>query len=199
MTVASSGWRGLVLARYAARYGEGEQARGQGSKGGSGERRFSLWSLRWRHPTPLARCLTHSSIRLSVSRAPFLSTNTLPRLTQRTHTHTHTRARTHTHTRARARTHTHTRWFLWFTGTFHRRNGFYTVKLYVLLTYTYPTPKLSPHRRRAFIFPSKKLTLYDYKRFKYGGHWNVLIPSPSPCNTCHTHVIHTNLCPHKTT
>ncbi len=25
-------------------------------------------------------------------------------------------------------THTHTRWFLWFTGTFHRRNGFYTVQ-----------------------------------------------------------------------
>ncbi len=25
-------------------------------------------------------------------------------------------------------THTHTRWFLWFTGTFHRRNGLYTVQ-----------------------------------------------------------------------
>ncbi len=31
-------------------------------------------------------------------------------------------AHTHTHT------HTHTRCFLWFTGTFHRRNGFYTVQ-----------------------------------------------------------------------
>ncbi len=31
---------------------------------------------------------------------------------------------THTHTH----THTHTRWFLWFTGTLHRRNGFYTVQ-----------------------------------------------------------------------
>ncbi len=31
---------------------------------------------------------------------------------------------THTHTH----THTHTCWFLWFTGTFHRRNGFYTVQ-----------------------------------------------------------------------
>ncbi len=30
----------------------------------------------------------------------------------------------HTHTH----THTHTCWFLWFTGTFHRRNGFYTVQ-----------------------------------------------------------------------
>ncbi len=34
--------------------------------------------------------------------------------TYNTHTHTHT--------------HTHTCWFLWFTGTFHRRNGFYTVQ-----------------------------------------------------------------------
>ncbi len=29
---------------------------------------------------------------------------------------------THTHTQ------THTCWFLWFTGTLHRRNGFYTVQ-----------------------------------------------------------------------
>ncbi len=35
------------------------------------------------------------------------------------HAHTHA---THTHT------HTHSCWFLWFTGTFHRRNGFYTVQ-----------------------------------------------------------------------
>ncbi len=39
-----------------------------------------------------------------------------------THTHTHTTHSTHT------RYHTHTRCFLWFTGTFHRRNGFYTVQ-----------------------------------------------------------------------
>ncbi len=38
-------------------------------------------------------------------------------------THTHT-PHTHTH----PHTHHHTRWFLWFTGTFHRRNGFYTVQ-----------------------------------------------------------------------
>ncbi len=50
----------------------------------------------------------------------------------------------HTHTHA----HTHSCWFLWFTGTLHRRNGFILYKLYVLLPYTYPTPKLSPHRRR---------------------------------------------------
>ncbi len=31
-----------------------------------------------------------------------------------------TKTRMHTHT------HTHTCWFLWFTGTLHRRNGFYT-------------------------------------------------------------------------
>jgi len=41
-----------------------------------------------------------------------------------THMYTHTHTRTHTQTH----THTHTRWFLWFTGTFHRRNVFYTVQ-----------------------------------------------------------------------
>ncbi len=38
--------------------------------------------------------------------------------------HTHT----HTHTHTLSHTHTHTCWFLCFTGTFHRRNGFYTVQ-----------------------------------------------------------------------
>ncbi len=41
-----------------------------------------------------------------------------------THTDTATATDTHTHTH----THTHTCWFLWFTGTLHRRNGFYTVQ-----------------------------------------------------------------------
>ncbi len=73
-------------------------------------------------------------------------------------TGTHT-PHTHPH---RPHTHTHTCWFLWFTGTFHRRNGFILYKLYVLLPYTYPTPKLSPLRRRCIsIFPQQKLTLYD--------------------------------------
>ncbi len=35
---------------------------------------------------------------------------------------------THTHTHTHIHTHTHTCWFLWFTGTLHRRNGFYTVQ-----------------------------------------------------------------------
>ncbi len=41
---------------------------------------------------------------------------------RQTHTHTHT----HTHTDTQR--HRHTCWFLWFTGTLHRRNGFYTVQ-----------------------------------------------------------------------
>ncbi len=59
--------------------------------------------------------------------------------THHTHTHKHT-PHTHTHTphttthtphnthNTPHHTHTHTCWFLWFTGTFHRRNGFYTVQ-----------------------------------------------------------------------
>ncbi len=49
-----------------------------------------------------------------------------------THTHTHTHSHTHskslTHSHSHTHTHTHTCWFLWFTGTLHRRNGFYTVQ-----------------------------------------------------------------------
>ncbi len=59
--------------------------------------------------------------------------------THNTHTHTHTHAQTHTHTHAQ-HTHTHTHahthtthththvGFPCFMGTFHRRNGFYTVQ-----------------------------------------------------------------------
>ncbi len=107
------------------------------------------------------------------------STPHTPTHTHTTHTHTHTHAHrqththTHTHTHAHRQTHTHTHicWFLWFTGTLHRRNGFYTIKLYVLFPYTYPTPKLSPHRRRCIsTFPPKSAHCMIYKHFKLWGH-----------------------------
>ncbi len=82
---------------------------------------------------------------------------------------------THTHAR------THTCCFLWFTGTLH----FILYKLYVLLPYTYPTPKLSPHRRDC----EPSMIFMIYKRFELWGHWKCPHTSPSPCNTCHTHVI----------
>ncbi len=67
---------------------------------------------------------------------------------------------------------------------------FILYKLYVLLPYTYPTPKLSPHRRRCIsTFPPKNSLCMIYKRFKLWGHWKCPHKSPSPCNTCHTHVI----------
>ncbi len=111
------------------------------------------------------------------------------------HTHARTHARTHTHTHARARkhacthTHTHTRT--------HTHVGFYGLrglsigvmvfilyKLYVLLPYTYPTPKLSPHRRRCiYIFPQKNSLCMIYKHFKLWGHWKCPHKSHSPCNT----------------
>jgi len=101
-----------------------------------------------------------------------------------THTHTHTHTLTHTHTHTHRHTHTHTCWFLWFTGTLHRRNVFILYKLYVLLPYTYPTPKLSPHRRRCIsTFPQNNSLCMIYKRFKLWGHWKCPHKSPSPCNT----------------
>ncbi len=61
-------------------------------------------------------------------------------------------------------------WFLWFTGTFHWRNGFYTVQAVCAIA-LHPTPKLSPHRRRCnYIFPQKNSLCMIYKRFKLWGH-----------------------------
>ncbi len=61
---------------------------------------------------------------------------------------------------------------------------FILYKLYVLLPYTYPTPKLSPHRRRCIsTFPPKNSLCMIYKRFKLWGHWKRPHKSPSPCNT----------------
>ncbi len=48
---------------------------------------------------------------------------------------------------------------------------FILYKLYVLLPYTYTTPKLSPHRRLCIsIFPQKFSLCMIYKRFKLWGH-----------------------------
>ncbi len=61
---------------------------------------------------------------------------------------------------------------------------FILCKLYVLLPYTYPTPKLSPHRRQCIsIFPQKNSLCMIYKPFKLWGHWKCPHKSPSPCNT----------------
>ncbi len=74
-------------------------------------------------------------------------------------------------------------------------------KLYVLLPYTYPKPKLSPHRRRCiYIFPQKTKifpSVWFISVLNYGDTENVLInhlllviPMSYPCH-------YTNLCPHK--
>ncbi len=103
-----------------------------------------------------------------------------------THTHTHTwnSGHTHTHTHKHTHTHTHTHLEQWTQTHTHTHVGFYGLrglsigvmvfilyKLYVLLPYTYPTPKLSPHRRRCIsIFPQKNSLCMIYKRFKLWGH-----------------------------
>ncbi len=104
-----------------------------------------------------------------------------------THTHTHTRTHTHTHTQTDTHTHTHTHTHVGFYGLWGLSIGvmvFILNKLYVLLPYTYPTPKLSPHRRRCiYIFPQKNSLCMIYKHFKLWGHWKCPHKSPSPCNT----------------
>ncbi len=94
-----------------------------------------------------------------------------------THTHTHTRTHTHTHT------HTHVV-FYGLRGLSIGVMVFILYKLYVLLPYTYPTPKLSPHRRRCIsTFPPKNAHCMIYQHFKLWGHWKCPHKSPSPCNT----------------
>ncbi len=84
-------------------------------------------------------------------------------------------------------THTHTHTHVGFYGLRGLSIGvmvFILYKLYVLLPYTYPTPKLSPHRRRCIsTFPQKNSLCMIYKRFKLWGHWKCPHKSPSPCNT----------------
>ncbi len=100
------------------------------------------------------------------------------------HTHTHTQHTTH-HTQHNTHTHTHTH--VGFYGLWGLSIGvmvFILYKLYVLLPYTYPTPKLSPHRRRCIsTFPPKNLLCMIYKHFELWGHWKCPHKSPSPCNT----------------
>ncbi len=78
---------------------------------------------------------------------------------------------------------------------------FILYKLYVLLPYTYPTPKLSPHRRRCIsTFHQKTHTVWFISVLNYGDPENILInhlllviPMSYPCH----YKWHTNLCPHK--
>ncbi len=84
-------------------------------------------------------------------------------------------------------THTHTHTHVGFYGLRGLAIGvmvFILYKLFVLLPYTYPTPKLSPHRRRCIsTFPPKNAHCMIYKHFKLWGHWKCPHKSPSPCNT----------------
>ncbi len=104
-----------------------------------------------------------------------------------THTHTHT-----------PHTHTHTRVYGGLRGLSIGVMVFILYKLYVLLPYTYPTPKLSPHRRRCIsIFPQKNSLCMIYKRFKLWGHWKCPHKSPFSCNTYVIPMSLYKLCPHK--
>jgi len=77
------------------------------------------------------------------------------------HLHDPVTAWTHTQRERHTDTHTHVG-FYGLRGLSISVMVFILYKLYVLLPYTYPTPKLSPHRRRCIsTFPPKKLTLYD--------------------------------------
>ncbi len=80
----------------------------------------------------------------------------------RTHTRIHTRTHTRIHTQAYTHTHTHARTHVGFCGLWGLSIGvmvFILYKLYVLLPYTYTTPKLSPHRRLCASLDFQKNTI----------------------------------------
>ncbi len=67
---------------------------------------------------------------------------------------------------------------------------FILYKLYVLLPYTYPIPKLSPHRRLCIsTLPKNNHSVWFISVLKSGDMGKCPHKSPSPCNTCHTCVI----------
>ncbi len=75
---------------------------------------------------------------------------------------------------------------------------FILYKLYVLLPYTYRTPKLSPHRRRAFLFSLKKThSVWFISVLNYGDTENVLINHLLLVIAMSYPCYYTNLCPHK--
>ncbi len=113
---------------------------------------------------------------LNLRMQPFQNTETArPWAARPYHTHTHTHAHAHAHAHVG---------FYGLRGLSIGVMVFILYKLYVLLPYTYPTPKLSPHRRRCIsIFPQKNSLCMIYKRFKLWGHWKCPHKSPSPCNT----------------
>ncbi len=131
-----------------------------------------LWDASWR-PEPTKRVRLHSHTH----------THTHILALSHTYSHFHTHIHTHTHTHSLTLTHTHVG-FYGLRGLSIGVMVFILYKLYVLLPYTYPTPKLSPHRRRCIsTFPQKNSLCMIYKRFKLWGHWKCPHKSPSPCNT----------------
>ncbi len=112
---------------------------------------------------------------------------------------THTHSLTHSHTLTLTHTHTH----VGFCGLWGLSIGvmvFILNKLCVLLPYTYPTPKLSPHRRlcASLDFQKKHHLVCFLSLLNYGDigsvlikHLQIVIPLSYPC-------YYTNLCPQTT-
>ncbi len=106
---------------------------------------------------------THTHTHIHTLSHTHSHTHARTRTHTRTHacSHTHTLSLTHTHTliHSHTHTHTHTRLFFGLRGLSIGVMVFILYNLYVLLPYTYPTPKLSPHRRLCAFFNFQKNTI----------------------------------------
>ncbi len=111
------------------------------------------------HHTEMCVCVCFCS-------CSYILSHTQVHVNTHTHTHTHTHAHAHAHahtlTCTHTHTHSHTHTHVGFCGLRGLSIGvmvFILYKLYVLLPYTYPTPKLSPHRRLCASLDFQKNTI----------------------------------------
>ncbi len=117
----------------------------------------------------------------------------------KSHKHAHTHTHTHTHTLTCMYIIYNNCCFLWFTGTLHRRNGFYTVQTVFSIDSTTTIHLILPLRENFvhFYFLKKTTFIWFINLFNYGDTKNVLINHlllVTPMSyLCHF----TNLCPHK--
>ncbi len=120
------------------------------------------------HSHTLTHSLSHTHTHTHTHKHTHLLTHT------HTHTHTLSFSHTHKHTHTHSHTHTQTHTHVCFCEKWGHPIGvmvFILYKLYVLLPYTYPIPKLSPHRRLCIsTFPKKTSLCMIYKRFEKWGH-----------------------------
>ncbi len=149
-------------------------------------------------PHKHAHTHTHTHTHTHIDRQTLTQAHTYTSTNSNTHTHTHTHTLSLSHSILHTHTHslsfTHTCCFLWFKGTLHRHNGFYTVQTVCAIALHL---NLALTGDCISTYPTKKSLCMIYKCFESWGHWKCrhkitfsLYYLSYPCH-------YTYLCPHK--